>query len=201
MAPTLLDVQWTTPHLESLGAVDVPRDEYLELLAAALDRAQPDVVPGRRAVAIGILGRMAATEPMVVYHNPVCSKSRGAVEILRDERGADIEVIEYLKELPTRADLERILDAIPDEPSALVRKDKRFKELGLDAADYQTKEQVVAVLLEHPELMERPVVFRRGRPRADLPPEREGPRALGLTRLRTGVSWACYSALADAGSG
>ena len=40
---TLLDVQWTTPHLESLGAVDVPRDEYLELLAAALDRAQPEV--------------------------------------------------------------------------------------------------------------------------------------------------------------
>jgi leucyl/phenylalanyl-tRNA--protein transferase len=33
----LLDVQWTTPHLRSLGAVDVPRDRYLELLAAALD--------------------------------------------------------------------------------------------------------------------------------------------------------------------
>ena len=40
-----------------------------------------------------------------------------------------------------------------------MRKDKRFKELGLDEGDYQTKEQVVAVLLEHPELMERPVVF------------------------------------------
>jgi leucyl/phenylalanyl-tRNA--protein transferase len=39
---TLLDVQWTTPHLESLGAVDVPRDAYLDLLAAALDRPQPD---------------------------------------------------------------------------------------------------------------------------------------------------------------
>ena len=90
-------------------------------------------------------------------------------------------MIEYLKEHPIRADLERILDAIPDPPSALVRKDKRFKELGLDAGDYQTKEQVVAVLLEHPELMERPVVFR-GRPRADLPPEREGAGAAGLTR-------------------
>ena len=101
---------------------------------------------------------MAATEAMVVYFNPVCSKARGAVEIL-EEKGADFEVIEYLKELPTRADLERIVDAIPDPPSALVRKDKRFKELGLDEADYETKEQVVAVLLEHPELMERPVVF------------------------------------------
>ncbi len=101
---------------------------------------------------------MPANETMVVYFNPVCSKARGAVEIL-EERGADIEVIEYLKELPTAADLERILDAIPDPPAALVRKDKRFKELGLDEGDYETKEQVVAVLLEHPELMERPVVF------------------------------------------
>ena len=33
---SLLDIQWTTPHLESLGAVDVPREEYLRLLAAAL---------------------------------------------------------------------------------------------------------------------------------------------------------------------
>ena len=40
---TLLDVQWTTPHLESLGAVDVPRDVYLDLLAVALRHPQPDV--------------------------------------------------------------------------------------------------------------------------------------------------------------
>jgi leucyl/phenylalanyl-tRNA--protein transferase len=40
---TLLDVQWTTPHLESLGAVDVPRDAYLDLLAAALRHPQPEV--------------------------------------------------------------------------------------------------------------------------------------------------------------
>jgi arsenate reductase len=97
-------------------------------------------------------------EQMTVYFNPVCSKARGAVEILRD-KGVDLEIIEYLKDKPSRADLERILDSIPDEPAALVRKDKRFQELGLDAADYETKEQVVAVLLEHPELMERPVVF------------------------------------------
>jgi leucyl/phenylalanyl-tRNA--protein transferase len=43
---TLLDVQWTTPHLESLGAVDVPRPEYLGLLAAAIERPQPAVFSG-----------------------------------------------------------------------------------------------------------------------------------------------------------
>jgi arsenate reductase len=98
-------------------------------------------------------------EPMQVYFNPSCSKARGAVEILR-ERGIDLDIVEYLKAHPSRADLERIVDAIPDPPAALVRKDKRFAELGLDSADYVTKQQVVAVLLEHPELMERPVVFR-----------------------------------------
>jgi leucyl/phenylalanyl-tRNA--protein transferase len=38
---TLLDVQWTTPHLSSLGAVDVPRAKYLELMADAVARAGP----------------------------------------------------------------------------------------------------------------------------------------------------------------
>ena len=108
---------------------------------------------------------------IVVYHNPVCSKSRGALEIL-DQRGAAHEVIEYLEVLPTREDLERILDSMTDEPAALVRKDKRFKELELDAADYTTKDEVVAVLLEHPELMERPVVFVGGRAIIARPSER-----------------------------
>jgi arsenate reductase len=110
-------------------------------------------------------------DDIVVYHNPVCSKSRGALEIL-GERGVDVEVIEYLKTNPSRADLERILDAIPDPPSALVRRDKRFGELGLDAADYKTKEAVVALLLEHPELMERPVVFRGDDARICRPSEK-----------------------------
>lgn len=81
------------------------------------------------------------------------------LEILRD-RGVEFDVIEYLKSPLDRAGLERILDAIPDPPAELVRKDKRFGELGLNADDYTTRDAVVALLLEHPELMQRPVVFR-----------------------------------------
>jgi arsenate reductase (glutaredoxin) len=110
-------------------------------------------------------------EPLVVYHNPSCSKSRGALEILRDQ-AVDVEVHEYLKEPPDRAALERILDAITDPPDALVRKDKRFKELGLDASSYTTRKAVVDLLLEHPELMERPVVFRGGNAVIARPSER-----------------------------
>ncbi|MFM7734784.1 MAG: ArsC/Spx/MgsR family protein, partial [Alphaproteobacteria bacterium] len=54
----------------------------------------------------------------------------------------------------------------------LLRKDKRFKELGLDEKDYVSRKQVVDVLLAHPELMERPVVIRGGRAVIARPSER-----------------------------
>ena len=107
---------------------------------------------------------------LLVYHNPVCSKSRGALEIL-DERGADYTMVEYLKSPLERADFERILDAIPDEPAELVRKDKRFAELGLSADDYTTRDAVIELLLEHPELMQRPVVFNGDEARICRPSE------------------------------
>jgi arsenate reductase (glutaredoxin) len=98
----------------------------------------------------------------LVFHNPSCSKSRGALQILADE-GIETDIVEYLKAPPDRATLERIVDTIPNPPAELVRKDKRFKDLGLDAADYTERDAVVALLLEHPELMERPVVFHGDR--------------------------------------
>lgn len=98
-------------------------------------------------------------ERVTIYHNPACGKSRGALDILR-QRDIGHDVIEYLQAPPDRATLARILDLLPGQPTELVRKDKRFKELALDQADYTTREQVIALLLEHPELMERPVVIR-----------------------------------------
>ena len=108
---------------------------------------------------------------VTLYHNPVCGKSRGAVEILQ-QRGVDCEIIEYLKTPLDRATLERFLDLLDGAPADLVRKDKRFKELGLDPNDYVTRTQVVDVLLKHPELMERPVVIRGSRAVIARPSER-----------------------------
>ena len=76
------------------------------------------------------------------------------------ERGVEFDVIEYLKSPLGREDFERFLDLLPDEPAELVRKDKNFKELGLNADNYVTREAVVEVLLQHPELMQRPVIIR-----------------------------------------
>ncbi len=96
---------------------------------------------------------------ITIYHNPGWGKSRGALEILRD-RDVEFDVIEYLKTPLSKANLENFLDLLPNEPRELVRKDKRFKDLGLNADDYTTKDEVVARLLEHPALMERPVVVK-----------------------------------------
>jgi arsenate reductase len=108
---------------------------------------------------------------MLVYHNPSCSKSRGALEILAD-KGIAHDVVEYLKAPPDRAGLERIVDAVADPPAELVRKDRRFEELGLTASDYTTRETVIELLLEHPELMQRPVIFRGERAVVARPSEK-----------------------------
>jgi arsenate reductase len=99
------------------------------------------------------------SDDVQIFHNPSCSKSRGALQIL-EERGVDADVVRYLDTPPDRATLERILDAIDDEPNSLVRTDDaKFKTLGLAAGDVSTREQVIDVLLAHPEVMQRPVVF------------------------------------------
>jgi arsenate reductase len=90
---------------------------------------------------------------------------------LLSERGIDFDAVEYLKHPPNRATLERIVGML-DAPGELVRKDSRFKELGLDAARYTTPETVVALLLEHPELMQRPIVICGERAVIARPPDK-----------------------------
>ena len=84
------------------------------------------------------------------------------MEILR-ERGVEFDVIEYLDHPLEKADFERFLSLLGNPPADLVRKDKNFKALGLNADDYQTPESVIEVLLEHPKLMQRPVLIRGDR--------------------------------------
>ena len=84
------------------------------------------------------------------------------MEILR-ERGVEFDVIEYLDHPLEKADFERFLSLLGNPPADLVRKDKNFKALGLNESDYTTPAAVVAVLLEHPKLMQRPIIIRGNR--------------------------------------
>jgi len=52
------------------------------------------------------------------------------------------------------------MDMLPNPPADLVRKDKNFEGLGLDANQYVTREAVIDLLLQHPVLMQRPIIIR-----------------------------------------
>jgi arsenate reductase len=114
---------------------------------------------------------MRSMTSVTLYHNPRCSKSRGALEILRED-GVEHRVVEYLERPPSRAELEHILELLPTPPGELVRRDKRFAELGLAADAYESADAVVSLLLEHPELMQRPVALAGGRAVIARPSER-----------------------------
>lgn len=94
------------------------------------------------------------------------------MEIL-EERSVDHRVIEYLRAPPSRATLEMIVEALIDPVPDLVRtSDKRFVELGLDPAGYVDAPAIIDLLLEHPELMQRPIIVRAGRAVIARPSER-----------------------------
>ena len=87
-------------------------------------------------------------------------------------RDVEFDIIEYLKKPPTRETLEKIIDMLDGPVADLVRKDKHFKELGLSANDYVDKKAVIALLLKHPDLMQRPIVIRGKRAIIARPPEK-----------------------------
>lgn len=105
-----------------------------------------------------------------ILHNPSCSTSRHAVEQARDA-GLAPELVRYLTTPLTREELLELIAILEDDPADLVRKDRFFVEQGLDPDAYTTPEQVADLLVQHPRLLERPVLVRGdraiiGRPKA-----------------------------------
>ena len=77
------------------------------------------------------------------------------------DMGVAFETVLYLKDKPDEATLREIIDKLEDPVENLVRKDSQFKKLGLDEADYVgDADAVVEILLQHPRLMQRPVIVR-----------------------------------------
>lgn len=111
---------------------------------------------------------------LTVLHNPKCSTSRAALETV-ESAGAQAEIVQYLKEPLDEAALRELIGRLEDEPTDLVRQDSFFKEQGLTDADVATVDQVVAVLVEHPRLMQRPVVVKGERAIIGRPKDRVAP--------------------------
>lgn len=102
---------------------------------------------------------MTEETPMqiTIYHNPKCGTSRNVLAAIR-EAGHEPEVIEYLKTPPSRDTLESLIARAGEGARGLLRaKEQLVKELGLDGAD-ATDTQIVDAMMEHPILINRPIV-------------------------------------------
>jgi arsenate reductase len=108
-----------------------------------------------------------------IFHNPRCSKSRAAMATA-EELGVDVEEVRYLDAPPDRTMLEAIVAGLEDEPTDLIRQGDANK-VGVDTSQATTPAAVVDLLVEHPELMERPVVWLHGRAIIGRPTERVAP--------------------------
>ena len=94
---------------------------------------------------------------ITIYHNPSCSNSRGALAIIRDS-GATPEVIEYLKIPPSRERLRELINAMGISVRALQR-DKEAVYAELNLADPKwNDDELIGFMLDHPILINRPIV-------------------------------------------
>ena len=92
-----------------------------------------------------------------IYHNPMCGTSRKTLEILRDS-GFDVFIQEYMKSPPTRDELKRLYDRAGISPrDGLRAKEPLAAELGLTRPDV-SDEEVLDAMVQHPILIERPLV-------------------------------------------
>ncbi len=105
-----------------------------------------------------------------IYHNPRCSKSRQTLALL-ENKGVDLEVIEYLKTPPDQQTLADILNKLDIAPADLMRKGESvYKELNLGNKSDDTK-ALLDAMVENPILIERPIVVANGKAAIGRPPE------------------------------
>ena len=111
-----------------------------------------------------------SNEKYTIYHNNRCSKSRLSLSYL-DEKGAEYEVIEYLKTPLTAAELKEILGQLGIPAFDLLRRgEKDYKEnfKGKDLSE----DEWIAAMIEYPKLMERPIIVKNGKAVIGRPTER-----------------------------
>ena len=91
-----------------------------------------------------------------IYHNNRCSKSRCALEVLENS-GKDFEIVKYLEDVPTKKELQQLIKMLKIEPIDLVRKNEAIWKSEYKNKDL-TNDAIIAAMLTHPKLIERPIV-------------------------------------------
>ena len=106
-----------------------------------------------------------------LFHNPRCSKSRGALDLLR-ERGVAPEILPYLEQPPSVDELRALVRLLGLPARALLRTgEAEYAQLGLDDPTLD-EDALLAAMHAHPRLIERPIFVHGGRAVIGRPPER-----------------------------
>ena len=106
---------------------------------------------------------------ITIWHNPRCSKSRNTLALL-EANGITPQVVRYLETPPTSAALKSVIAQLDMRPFDLLRRGEAVcKELGLSKTTPDS--EIIAAMVEHPILIERPVVIAGGRAILGRPPE------------------------------
>jgi len=111
------------------------------------------------------------TMTVVIYHNPKCSKSRQTLQLL-EKNGIAPEIIAYLDNVPSIDALKKLYYQLElSSVHEMMRtKEPLYKALNL-ADDSVSDDQLFQAMVEHPKLIERPIVTANGKARHGRPPE------------------------------
>lgn len=111
------------------------------------------------------------TQQVTIYHNPRCSKSRETLALLQ-EQGIEPQIIQYLDTPLDAATLKTLLKELGFSSARQLMRHKEdlYKELNL-ADESLTEDQLIDAMVNHPKLIERPIVVKGKKARIGRPPE------------------------------
>lgn len=96
-----------------------------------------------------------------IYHNPRCSKSREAKQLLESKK-LEFEVVEYMKNPISKSELEEIVEKLNIQPIDLVRQNEMIWKESYKGKDL-SNEEIIEAMIAHPRLIERPIVIHKNK--------------------------------------
>lgn len=106
---------------------------------------------------------------MKIYHNPRCSKSRETLALIK-EKHPKVEIVDYLKNPPTAADMKQLLQKLNMKAADLLRKNEEIYKKQFKGKNFG-EEEWIQIMIENPKLIERPIVVKGNKAVLGRPPE------------------------------
>lgn len=107
---------------------------------------------------------------LTIFHNPNCSKSRGAIALL-EEKQLDFNCINYLTNPPSYEQLAQIIESGVSVREIVRTQEEDWIEMNIDLSELSTPE-IIQLLMAHPKIMQRPIIIYDGKAIIARPPEK-----------------------------